>query len=64
MKLKALSAAMTTVMTDLGYFNLDMAKIAVKLSQDAYCGWRQYETHAYVGAASGFKWTRTIHNVE
>lgn len=55
---------MTTVMTDLGYFNLDMAKIAVKLSQDAYCGWRQYETHAYVGAASGFKWTRTIHNVE
>ena len=54
MKLIALSAAMTTVMTELGSFDRGLADIAVKLSQDAYCGWRQYETHAYVGAATGF----------
>lgn len=43
-------------------FDVNQAEISRQLSVDAYCGHKEYLTHDYVGAASGFQATLMIYN--
>lgn len=43
-------------------FDVNQAEISRQLSVDAYCGHKEYLTHTYAGAASGFQATLTIYN--